>query len=414
MSSQEILKKILTKLDLRRGRVLELHQGLTKNIAMSPDNGGDGEWNKALWYEEKIRLLGLENIQHYDAPDERVSAKLRPNFTVRVEGKSPRTLWVMGHLDVVPAGALSLWNTDPFVVTLAEDGDTIYGRGVEDNQQAIVSATLLALELIEEKIIPEMSFGILCVADEETSNKYGIDYLMENFPDLVKADDLVLVPDFGTPEGTLLEVAEKGVMWLQVTISGKQCHASTPEEGINTLLIAAEMISETKKIQESFTERDELFSPNYTTITPTRILPNVPNTNTISGHDTFYIDCRILPCHTLEQVREKVEQSFKSIAEKYGANVEVNIESSEPLTPPTPTDSEVVLQLQKAIKAVYNIDTKAGGIGGSTVASRFRMRGIPAAVWARVHPTYHMPNEKSKISHNIGDAKVYAHILFNK
>ncbi len=217
------LEKILEKLDTRRERVLELHKGLTKRVAMSPDNGGDGEWEKGAWYEESIRKLGLTNIVHYDAPDERVSAKKRPNFTVKVEGKSPKTLWVMGHLDVVPAGALKLWNTDPYTIELDKDNDTFYGRGVEDNQQAIVSATLLAAELIEENIVPEISFGILLVADEETSNTYGVDYLMENHPDIVKNGDLVLVPDFGTEDGAMVEIGEKGVMWLKTSISGKQC-----------------------------------------------------------------------------------------------------------------------------------------------------------------------------------------------
>ncbi len=407
------LDKILQKLETRKSRVLELHQGLTKNVAMSPVNGGDGEWEKAQWYLDKIRSYGLTNVKHYNAPDDRVSAGQRPNFTVIVEGKSSRTLWVMGHLDVVPAGALDLWKTEPFSLTLAEDGDTMYGRGVEDNQQAIVSATILAAELVEENITPELSFGILCVADEETSNTYGIDYLMENFPDIVKEDDLVIVPDFGTEEGTMIEVAEKGVLWLEIQVKGKQCHASTPEEGINSLVVAAEMICDTAKIQAELTERDELFLPSCTTITPTRILANVPNTNTISGRDTFYLDCRVLPCHTFDQVIAKIEKYYSEIAKKYNAEFTLNVVSTEPVTPPTPIESEIVVKMSKAIKEVYNIEVKPGGVGGSTVASRFRVRNIPAAVWARVHPTYHMPNEKGKISYNIGDAKVYANILLS-
>ncbi len=407
------LQALFEKLDTRKARVIELQQGLTRNIAMSPVNGGDGEMEKAQWLKEKLLQFGLSNIKDYNAPDERVSAKERPNFTVVVEGKGPRTLWVMGHLDVVPAGALELWNTDPFSLTVAEDGDTIYGRGVEDNQQAIVSAVLLAAELLEEHIIPDIAFGLLCVADEETSNAYGVDYLMEHFPDIVKEGDLVLVPDFGTEDGAMVEIAEKGVLWLEIVVSGKQCHASTPDQAVNTLMVAAEMISESAKIQDELTERDDLFMPNCSTITPTRILANVPNTNTISGQDTFYLDCRILPCYTAEQVYEKVKTHLEPIAAKYGAQLQINIQSSEPFTPPTPVDSEIVVKTLAAIKDVYGIDAKPGGIGGSTVASRFRMRNIPAVVWARVHPTYHMPNEKSKISHNINDAKVFAHILFN-
>ena len=46
------------------------------------------------------------------------------------------TLWTVGHMDVVPVGDLNLWSGDPF--TLRVDGDTLIGRGVEDNHQGIV------------------------------------------------------------------------------------------------------------------------------------------------------------------------------------------------------------------------------------------------------------------------------------
>ncbi len=406
------LDKVLECLSTRKARVLELHQGLTKHIAMSPDSGGDGEWAKAEWLKNKMRSFGLIEIEEYNAPDERVSAKQRPNFTVTVKGKSSKALWVIGHLDVVPAGAKELWTTEPFQATLGKDEDTLYGRGVEDNQQGIVAATILAAELVEQQLIPELTLKILCVSDEETSNKYGIDYLMENFPDLVAKDDLVVVPDFGTPDGTMIEVAEKGVLWLEVVLSGKQCHASTPAEGINTLMVAAEMISSTQKIEQVLSNKNDLFIPNYSTITPTRILENVPNINTISGRDTFYIDCRFIPTYTDVQVLDMVKLTFQPIADKYGAKLEINVVNKEPAAPVTPSDSEVVVKMQKAIKSVYNIDTTTGGIGGSTVASRFRLKGIPAVVWARVHPSYHEPNEHGKISHNINDAKVYAKMLF--
>lgn len=407
------LQNILGRLSEKKARVLELHQGLTARPAVSPQNGGDGEWEKAKWYKEKIQDFGLIDIVNYDAPDERVSAKKRPNFTVTVKGKSERTLWIVAHLDVVPAGSAKLWDDDPFKVFLGKDNDTMCGRGVEDNQQAMVAAALLAAELTEQQITPPLTFGILCISDEETSNEYGIDYLMKNYPDIVKENDLVVVPDFGTEDGKMIEVAEKGVMWTEVAVTGKQCHASTPQEGVNSLVVAAEMIASLPNIQASLCRKDPLFDPDCSTLTPTRILENVPNINTVPGQDVFYIDCRIIPGYTTDEVLDAIKKVFLDIADKHKAQVQLRVVLTEPFAPATDTNSDVMLRMQKAVKTVYGIDTKPGGIGGSTAASRFRIRGIPAVVWARVHPNYHAPNEKGKISYNINDAKVYAHMLYD-
>ena len=70
-------------------------------------------------------------------------------------------------------GEASLWATDPW--TLHVDGDTLIGRGVEDNQQAIVSSLLVAEALKKFSVTPALSLGLLFAADEETGSKYGLD-----------------------------------------------------------------------------------------------------------------------------------------------------------------------------------------------------------------------------------------------
>ena len=50
-------------------------------------------------------------------------------------------------------------------------------------------------------------------------------------------NDFVYVPDFGEPDGSLIEVAEKHILWLKINVKGKQTHASTPEKGINATRI---------------------------------------------------------------------------------------------------------------------------------------------------------------------------------
>ena len=407
--------ELIAALAGRAERALELQTGLTAIPALSPENGGEGEERKALWLEEKLRSFGLTNIEHVDAPDPRVPSGKRPNMIVRVPGRTKRTLWVLAHLDVVPPGDLGLWNSDPWTVTQdSEDPDLIRGRGVEDNQQAAVSAILVAAELQEKGITPDLGLGIILVADEETGNSYGIEHVLAERPDLIAADDLVMVPDYGTVDGELIEVAEKSTLWVKVTVTGAQCHASTPDEGKNALVAASDMILHVQPEMEArFPAKDPLFVPERSTITPTRHDANVPNVNTMPGKDVFFVDSRILPCYDLDEVFSAMRSFMEEIAAKHGVAVELEIVNREVGPAPTPVDCPVVLALKEAVYSVYGIRCREGGVGGGTVAKQFRSRGIHAAVWCRVLDNCHMPNEGARLSHAVGDAQVYAHMLFS-
>lgn len=409
------MKNILLKaLKNTREEVIFLQKGMTRLPAVGPGEGGQGEFEKAKWIEDLVRSWGASDIEHYDAPDDRVPHKIRPNMVIRHKGKTDKTLWIIGHLDVVPPGNESLWKTPPFEAVLdSEDEDIIRGRGVEDNQQAIVCGLVLLHALLKNSVTPDCSFALFLVSDEESRNVFGINYVLDKYPHLIKTEDLVLVPDFGTPEGDMIEIAEKGVLWLKIEIEGRQCHGSTPDDGNNAFIAMSDMVLRIKDVEGGFSKRNKLFSPDRTTIVPTRHEENVPNINTISGKEVFYLDCRILPEYRTKDVQEKVEELAGKIAAKYGVKVTVSVDNLEESSPPTSESAEVVQKLKKAIAEVYGIHCRAGGVGGGTVACKIRSLGIPAAVWSRAIPNYHQPNEGSRISHAVRDTQAFARLLFD-
>jgi len=408
-------QKLLDGISKCRDLVFELQVGMTSFPAFSPADGGVGEWEKAEWLEAKIRSWGIDTILRMDAPDPRAPSGKRPNLIISIPGKLEKKLWILGHLDVVPPGEADFWHSNPWEATLdKDDPDIIRGRGVEDNQQSVIAALLIAKELFDQKIVPDYGLSIMLLADEESHNTYGIDYILKEYPCPIDKNDLVLVPDFGTIDGDLLEVAEKGVLWLKISVFGKQCHASTPEVGINALVASADMIVRMKELEDSLSKHNALFCPDRTTIVPTRHDANVPNINTIPGKEVFFVDCRIIPEYTVEEVMSLVEKLGLEIEKKHGVKILVEIYSAEAIVPPTDPNSEVVLKLKNAIKSVYNINCKIGGVGGVTLAGRIRNLNIPAAVWSSAIPNYHQPNEGSRISSTIGDAQVFAHLLFEE
>ena len=326
-------------------------------------------------------------------------------------GRKPEKVWVLSHLDVVPVGELDLWETDPF--TLHVTGDLLYGRGVEDDHHGIVASLFAVRALIEAGITPPRSIGLALVADEETGSQKGLAHLLANHGELFSPHDLIIVPDAGNAEGTLIEIAEKSMLWLRLEILGKQCHASKPDLGVNTLRASAHLIVALEALAREFAAVDTFFDPPHSTFEATKIEANVQNINTIPGLGVFYLDCRVLPVYDLEQVIAMVKEIAAGIAERFGVTISVQTVQEVQSPPATPQDSPVVQALTRAVQAVYQRRAEPRGIGGGTVAAFFRRQGLPAAVWMTDEFTAHQPNEYVNLNHLIGDCQVFAHVFLH-
>jgi len=353
------------------GRVEELRKDMISSLkkfvsinSVNPAFGGPGEEEMANWLTELLRDLGYETVKRYDVKDEK--GIVRSNLVTLIKGKdTSRTLWIVTHMDKVPEGSRDLWDHDPFD-PVEKDGK-IYGRGAEDNGGSLIASIFAGKALMDAGITPSMNFGLALVADEEAGSKYGIEYLIER--GIFSDEDLFLVPDAGSSKGDFIEIAEKSILWLKVTVFGVQGHASRPT-GKNAFREGAKiMLDIDKMLHDKYSDKDELFEPPVSTFEPTRVEKTVDNVNTVPGNFTFYID-----------------------------------------SDPTPSDSEIVKRISSALKEVRGIEARVGGIGGGTCAAFFRRRGFHTAVWSTIDETAHQPNEYKRIDHMVEDAKIFAKI----
>ncbi len=405
-------EKIAVRLDAYRDRMIDLQCRLAAIPAIAPSSGGEGEARKAEFLVEYLKGIGITDIQVVQAPDPDASSGYRPNILARVPGRrSDRTTWIMSHMDVVPEGDPALWKGDPFKPWV-EDGK-IFGRGVEDNQQDMVASITALQAILDEGLRPAYDVGLALVADEETGSDKGIGYVLEH-GGAFKPRDLIIVPDAGNEDGSMIEVAEKSILWLKVRTEGKSTHGSTPEKGVNAFRAASALVVRLRELHQRFPQSDPLFDPPISTFEPTKKERNVPNINTVPGDDVFYMDCRILPSIPLADVDAAVAGLAAEVASEYGVAIGVSDVQRAPAAPPTSPDAPVAKALAAAVKAVYGIEARPMGIGGGTVAALFRRAGIPAACWSRLDETLHGPNEYSLIDNLVGDAKVFAHIMLQE
>lgn len=114
-------------------------------------------------------------------------------------------LGIAGHLDVVPVG--QDWKTNPFELT--EIGDTLYGRGVEDDKGPTLLCYYAIKDLIEEGVKFNKKIRFFVCTNEETGWK-DIEYLKTK----------TTFPKYGfSPDGDFPpSYAEKGIYIIKIKL----------------------------------------------------------------------------------------------------------------------------------------------------------------------------------------------------
>ncbi|MDR3021908.1 MAG: Sapep family Mn(2+)-dependent dipeptidase [Clostridiales bacterium] len=137
------------------------------------------------------------------------------------------------HLDVVPAGDLHKWNTNPFELNI-KDG-IMYGRGVADNKGAAVAVLHALKKLKQNKVNLKRHARLIFGCSEETDMSCIKAYVKNEVMPICS-----FVPDADFP----IINSEKGIIQFDIEIDIKNLSASIEIEGG----LRANMIPEMCKI----------------------------------------------------------------------------------------------------------------------------------------------------------------------
>lgn len=396
---KESFTKLERLIDDERQSMVKTLADMIAIKAVSPESGGTGEGKRADFLQRLLISWGLR-VRRYDYFDEKKTK--RPNLVAKF-GDRKRTVWLMTHMDTVAEGDRSLWKTDPFRAKVTKE--KVFGRGTNDNGQSLISS-LFALKAVKESGVRlKHNIGVVFTAGEETGSMYGAEKLIKE--KIFNKDDLFVVPDFGVSEGNMIETSEKGALWIRITITGKQVHASTPQLGKNAYREMIEFLSYMDAyLHKKYNKRDPRFSiPS--TFEMTKHEKNVDSVNIIPGKEVSYIDCRILPCYDVDAVLRDIED----VAKRRFAGMRIRIDAVNKEGPAgTSEKSEVVRLLKSAIKELRGITPRCIGIGGGTDGRLLRMRGMQVAVWSTQDEVAHSPDEYAVIKDMVADSKVFAYL----
>lgn len=158
----------------------------------------------------------------------------RPNVVARIRGtgRGGGPLLMAGHLDVVPVDR-EHWTQDPFGGEIV-DG-YLFGRGAIDMKYMVVHCLTAFLDVLASGRQPDRDLIFAAVADEEEGCTNGSQFLVEQHPELVRAD--YMLGEFGgfslDVKGLRyypIQVAEKGACQVRLTVTGDPGHGSVPHD----------------------------------------------------------------------------------------------------------------------------------------------------------------------------------------
>jgi len=276
----------------------------------------------------------------------------KQNLVVRLRGNGSgkKPILLISHLDVVEARRED-WSVDPFQF-IEKDG-YYYGRGTQDVKDGDAILAAVFLRLRQEGYRPDRDLILALTADEEaggTAN--GVDWLLRNQRHLIDAE-YVLNPDqggvdlqHGKPLSVNVAATEKlyGDYLLTVTNRGGHSSLPRPDNAIYQLAGALtrlqnhrfafelnpvtrayfERISQVESGQQAADLKRMLTTPPdlqaiqrlsasspewnsvmHTTCVATRLTAGHAN-NALPQTAEATVNCRILPGHTLEEVRREI------------------------------------------------------------------------------------------------------------
>ena len=172
----------------------------------------------------------------------------------RPRNPNGRSLMLQGHVDVVPEGAADLWTTPPFEPSVRNG--RLYGRGAGDMKAGLASIVMAVAALRHAGLQPAAELQLAAVIEEECTGN-GALAVIHALP----RPDACLIPEPG-PGFPALYVAEVGVVWAWVTITGVPVHVRDMQAGVNAIE-AAYVVMERFRDYEDSLNRAERRHPAF-------------------------------------------------------------------------------------------------------------------------------------------------------
>lgn len=289
---------------------------LTADLIRIPTVAPPGDEEQcASFIKDYIEDLGIDEC-HIELHK---FAEKRANLVCRIGPRGKAGILLSGHMDVVPAGELSLWDTKPFEPVVREG--KLYGRGATDMKGSI-AAMMKAIELLRGSRLKK---GVIFIAT--SGEEIGCDGLEKLVSDGVLKRGEAEYAIVGEPSGLTPFRSHRGLAWVKVLFQGRNAHSSCPDLGINAVEYAADFITKLKLLRDTKLKLLRDAELGSSTVSATIVRGGVKE-NIIPDNCELIVDCRYIATQSEDFLLNSllgIADQLTSVEPKLKINMEVTL-----------------------------------------------------------------------------------------
>lgn len=366
---------------------IELTKELIRRASITPDDAGCQDL-----IAERLTRSGFN------------ATRLRYNQVDNLwlqHGEGQPVFMMLGHTDVVPAGPVEDWNTDPFSATI-EDG-MIFGRGAADMKGSVAAIVTTLERFVQQHPDHKGSLCLLLTSDEEGKAIDGtrkvIDYLDQQN---IKIDwCLVGEPTAQKQVGDTIKIGRRGTLSASLKVHGIQGHVAYPQIARNPIHLAMPALNEL--CNTVWDHGNEYFPPTGFQIS--NINAGTGADNVIPGTVEIMFNFRYSTVFNEQELIDNVLE----VLNRFQLNYDIDWYSSGI---PFLTESGPLLDaIKSAIHEVTGQETITSTDGGTSDGRFIAPTGAEVVELGPVNETIHKVNECVGIADLEKLADIYLNIL---
>ena len=371
--------------------LIKLSSDLIKFKSVTPNSAGSLEFIEKILKKNKFNCHLLE-----------FGNKKIKNLYAEIKGGEGPNLCFAGHTDVVPAGNLKDWATNPFKPTIKNG--VLYGRGASDMKTAIAAFMHASLEFLssrKNKFNGSLSF--LLTADEEGEADFGTKSMITWLKKKHHKIDLCLVGEPTNPNylGEMIKVGRRGSLNGEIIVKGIQGHVAYPEKCKNPI---DDLLKICDQLRLPIDKGSKLFQPSKLVITSIDVGNKI--TNLVVDRATIKFNVRFSDKHKSEDIIKLIKQRLKKTKSDYELNIKVSGESFHN------SSKKLIDPLIYSIKKITTKTPKLSTSGGTSDA-RFISKICPVIEFGIVGKTMHKIDENINIRDLEDLSKIYLCFINN-
>ena len=193
--------------------------------------------------KENIKESVIEkSIKKYNEGNPGHNYDNRYNVYATFKGLSKKSIMFNGHVDTMPSGDISLWDSNPHSADIRDN--KIYGLGVCDMKGGLMAGIMSVALLKQSGIELPLNVYITAVCDEEGGGNGSIMAAMSG-----KKADAVIVCE---PSDREIIAAHMGFIFFRVEVAGISVHSGSKWNGVSAIDKAIKIINAINELEHNW------------------------------------------------------------------------------------------------------------------------------------------------------------------